>query len=253
MPEISRYAVVEKGAQLADDVRVGPFAYVGPKVTIGPGCIIENNVSITGKTELGPKNHVFPMAVIGAPDPQAPSAVGQVVLGEANDIREQVTIYAGQGEPTRIGHDNLIMIGCQVGPSAQVGDHGIFANCTHINAKAIIEDYVRTSAFPVIESSVRVGAYTFVAGYACIDRDAPPFAIVQGFPYRVRGVNTHNLQRCGFTDEDISRLKRIFRELFDGSGSAPDPEVLQRLTAARESNVHVRRLLESLRAAGSAT
>jgi len=251
MPEISRYAVVEKGAELADDVRVGPFSYVGPKVRIAPGCVIENNVSLTGKTVLGPKNHVFPMAIIGAPAHDAPAAGGQCVLGEANDIREHVTIYAGVDRPTRIGRDNLIMIGCQIGPGAELGNHGIFANCTHVNAAAVIEDYVRTSAFPVVESGVRVGAYTFIAGYACIDRDAPPFAMLQGCPFRVRGVNTHNLQRCGFTDDDVARLKRIFRDLYNSGGSDPDPEVLQRLASSRENNVHVRRLVEALRTASS--
>ena len=195
MPEISKYAIVERGAKLSDDVRVGPFTYIGPHVRIGPGCIIDSNVSITGKTTLGERNHVLPMTVLGA---GLDDSEGELVLGVANVVREHVTIYACAGQATRIGTDNLIMIGCQIDAGATLGDHGIFVNCTHIGARAKIEDYVRTSSFVVVRPGVTVGAYTFTLGYGEMDRDCPPFAMVQGSPYRVRGVNAENLRRCGF-------------------------------------------------------
>jgi len=248
MPEISSYAVVERGAELADDVRIGPFSFIGPKVHLGAGCVIDNNVSITGRTTLAAKNHVFPMTVVGAPPPDS-TGQGQCVIAQANDIREHVTIYAGVERPTRIGSDNLIMIGCQIGPGATIGSHGIFANCTHVGPCAHVEDYVRTSAFPVVDSGVRVGAYTFVAGYTGIDQDAPPYAMVQGLPFRVRGVNTNNLHRCGFGEDDISALKRAFRELYNGSGARPNPAALERLRINPNLNPHVRRLVEAIRSA----
>ena len=181
MADISPLAVVEPGAELAADVRVGAFSYVGAEVRIGPGGIIENNVTVTGRTTLGPRNHVFPMAVVGARpnDEEAPGQcpiAGECLLEQANTIRENVVIYGGHKQPTRIGSDNLIMIGCQIGPGATIGNHEIFANCTHVLAGATVEDYVRSSAFPVVAENVRVGAYSFIAGYAWIDQDAPPFA-----------------------------------------------------------------------------
>ena len=122
--------MVEKTAKLAEDVRVGPFSYIGPHVKVGRGCIIENNVTLVGKTTLGPKTRVFPMAVVGAA-PASAGGEGECIIGNANAIREHVTVYGGLDKPTRIGHDNLIMIGSQIGAGATLGDHGIFANCTH--------------------------------------------------------------------------------------------------------------------------
>jgi len=251
MPEISRHAVVERGAQLDGDVRVGPFSYIGEHVRLGPGCIIENNATVTGKTTLAARNHIFPMAIVGAPAGEAkpgepPPGPGQCIIGEANVIREHVTIYAGTQRPTTIGRDNLIMIGCQIGPGAVVGNHEIFANCTHVLAGAVIEDYVRSSAFPVVEPGVRVGAYTFISGYARLDQDAPPFAMVQGQPFRVRGVNTQNLRRCGFGEDDIRALKSAFRELFDGVGCGVNSEALRRLHDDPGVCGSVRRLLQAL-------
>jgi UDP-N-acetylglucosamine acyltransferase len=235
---------VEHGAKLADDVRVGTFAYIGAEVTIGPGCIVENHATITGRTVIGEKNHIFPMAVIGT-SADGEGQPGQCVVGDGNVIREHVTIYTGPGKTTRIGSGNLIMIACMIGPGVQLGDHGIFDNLTDLNDDAIIEDYVRTSGFTLVERGSRVGAYTFTVGYSCIDHDAPPFAMVQGFPFRVRGVNTENLRRCGFGDDDIRALKTAFRDLFNGVEGAASDEVLPRLL--HHENPHVRQLAEAVR------
>jgi UDP-N-acetylglucosamine acyltransferase len=244
MSNISAQAVVERGARLAADVRVGPFSYIGPQVRLGAGCVIENNVTITGRTAIGDKTHVFPMAVIG-PSPAPDGGDGECEIGEANSLREQVTVYAGTRAPTRIGNDNLIMIACQVGSGAVLGNHGIFANCTIIDAGAKVEDYVRSSAFALVEPGATVGAYTFIAGYAAIDRDAPPFTIVQGFPFRVRGVNVENLRRCGFGEDDIRCLKEAVRELYDDQGLAVNEESLQRHLSVT-GNPCVRRLAEAI-------
>ncbi len=247
MPDISPQATVEKGAKLSDDVQVGPFCYIGPDVEIGPGCVIENNATLVGRTCLGAKNHVFPMSLIGIGADGADDR-GECIIGEANKIREHTTLCAGGEEPTRIGNDNLIMIGCYVGAGATVGDHGIFANLTQIGSLSRIEDYVRTSAFTFVDAGVTVGAYTFTAGYVDVDHDAPPFAMVHGSPFRIRGANTHNLRQCGFDDEDISELKKAFRELFNGAGNRADEKALKRLLKKRPVNPHVSRLLEAIKA-----
>jgi UDP-N-acetylglucosamine acyltransferase len=242
MPEISPQAIVESGASVADDVRIGPFTYVGSEVRIGAGCVVENNVTLTGRTTLGEGNHVYPLAVVGeGPDE---GSAGECVVGAANTLREHVTVYAGGPEPTRIGDDNLLMIDSQVGPGAVVGDHCIFANYTHVRAAARVEDYVRTSGFCLVDAGVTVGACTFTAGYVIVDQDAPPFAILQGSPYRVRGVNTHNLRRCGFGEEDIRALKDAFRELYNGQTRNPDAAAIRRLQTGEGTNASVHRLLE---------
>ncbi|MFP3938386.1 MAG: UDP-N-acetylglucosamine O-acyltransferase [Phycisphaerae bacterium] len=243
MPQISPHAIVEKGATLADDVRIGPFSYVGPNVRIGAGCVIENNATVTGRTTLSEGNHVYPLAVIGESSDDSEED-GECIIGTANTLREHVTVYAGQDEPTRIGDDNLLMIDCQVGPAAVIGDHCIFANYTHVREGARVEDYVRTSGFCLINPGVTVGSYTFSAGYVIVDQDAPPFAIIQGSPYRVRGVNTHNLRRCGFGEDDIRCLKDAFRELYNGQTRRPDDAAIARLRDSDADSAGVRRLVE---------
>ncbi len=244
MPKISPLAIVEKGAKLAADVQVGAFSYIGPKVKAAAGCIIENNVTLQGKTILGEKNHIFPMAVIGT-SPRDGKKPGKCVIGEANTIREHTTIYCAHGTETRIGNHNLIMIGCVIGPGARLANHGIFDNCSHIAEGAQIGDYVRMSGYAAVCPGRVVGEYAFVTGYTNVDRDAPPYARVQGFPMRIRGVNTVNLKRSGFGDDDIRAIKSAFREMFNGSSEFVSSEVLSRLLD--DSNPHVRRLAEVVR------
>ena len=69
MPDISAHAIVEPTAEVADDVTIGPFCYVGHRVRIGPGSRIANNVTLLGRTTLGQRTEVFPMSVIGAAPP----------------------------------------------------------------------------------------------------------------------------------------------------------------------------------------
>ena len=246
MPQISPHAIVEDSAKLAADVTVGAFSYIGPDVEIAAGCVIENNVTITGQTTIGEKSHIFPMAVIGTSSNGG--ARGSCCLGEANTIREQVTIYTAPGQETRIGNDNLVMIGCIIAAGAKIADHGIFDNCSHIGAGAIVGDYVRTSGFACIERGMAVGAYSFVTGYTSVDCDAPPFARVQGSPMRVRGVNMPNLKRCGFDNEDIGAIKKAFRNLFNGSEEFANRKVLAKLLKSN-TNPHVQQLAEAVQVA----
>ena len=253
MTEVSRQASVDPSAQLADDVVVGAFACIGPDVRVASGCVIENNVTLTGRTLIGPHTHVYPMAVVGASPPQAESP-GECIIGPNNTIREHVTIHAGahDGPPTQVGQDNLIMIATQIDSAAAIGNHGIFANCSVVEARAIIEDYVRISAFSVIHADVRVGAYTFVASWTDVNHDAPPYAMVQGSPYRVRGVNSHNLKRCGFDQADIRAIKHALRDLFDPSGSEVDTEALDKLLGRDDLDDHVLGLVQAVARSASA-
>ncbi len=247
MANISPLAFVDPHAVLAEDASVGPFAYIGPDVQIARGCVIDSGATVTGQTVVGENTHVFPLASIGQAAPGC-DLPGACVIGPDNAIREHVVIYGGgtADNPTRLGRGNLVMVASQVGSSAQISDDCIFANCTIIESAARVDKFVRTSSFCVMKSGIHLGAYTFVGPYTVIDRNAPPFAMLQGGPYRVRGVNTNNLTRCGFQEEDIRTLKSVFRELFDAQGGSLNADSLARLAGSNQDNQHVLMLIESL-------
>lgn len=256
MPVISPKAIVENPAGLAADVEVGAFSYVGPDVTIGPGTVLANNVTVTGRTKIGAKCRLFPGCIVGCPpvglDGSTPRRAGagpDCCLGDGNFVREHATIEAGlsdAGQGTLVGPNNLIMVGCQIAADAVLDGQGIFANFTHVGRGARVEQFVRTSGLTNIADFATVGAYTFTTGYAGVDRDAPPYAIVQGLPFRVRSVNAENLRRCGFDAKAIEHIKKAFRILFsDRDGRGPAPEQLAR-ALSELGGQHVQYLVESL-------
>jgi len=252
MAVISPKADVISPAGLADDVRVGPFTHVGPDVTVEAGTVVHNNVTLTGRTRIGSGCELFPGCVVGcAPAGAAPG--GRCVIGDGNTVREHVIVEAGESPDspgTVLGSNNLLMVGCQVAHDAHLGDEGLFANFTRIERHARIEEFVRTSGFTVVRPHATVGAYAFTTGYARIDTDAPPYAIMQGFPSRPRAVNTENLRRCGFDADTIARIKAAFRALFDGRDGFPEAD---RLAAVERdfADAPVRRLVESVRLAAA--
>ena len=126
-------AIVEPGARLADDVRIGPSCVVSGEAEVGRGTTLANHVTLVGRVTLGADNAVHPHAVIGG-EPQDISYRGsptRVVIGDRNVIREHVTISLGtekeRGE-TVIGSGNYLMAGSHVAHDCVIGDHVILAN-----------------------------------------------------------------------------------------------------------------------------
>ena len=107
-------AIVEPGAQIADNVSIGPFSYIGSEVSLHSGVQIKSHVVVTGKTNIGEKTIIYPFAVIGE-IPQDLKFAGEKTflnIGERNIIREHVTVNTGTsggGGLTKIGDDCLFM------------------------------------------------------------------------------------------------------------------------------------------------
>ena len=67
MTEIHSSAIVEDGAQLGEDVYIGPYCTVGPHVTLGKGVRLDSHVVVAGHTMIGDNSHLYPFASIGHP------------------------------------------------------------------------------------------------------------------------------------------------------------------------------------------
>src|SRR3546814_3346707 len=96
-------AVVEDGAVIGENVVVGPFSRIGPKVVLKDGVEIHSNTVVTGRTEVGKGTRIFPMAVIGG-DPQSVHHAGEettLSIGEHCTMREGVTMNTGTADGGR--------------------------------------------------------------------------------------------------------------------------------------------------------
>ncbi len=245
-PRVHAAAWVDPRAEIADDVVIGPYAIVEAGVILGRGCILHAHAIVRGPAALGPDNVVHPFAVVGG-EPQAKRHAGgpaRLEIGEGNAFREHATIHGGtDGRATRIGSNNLFMVGSHVAHDVVIGSHCVFANAAQLAGHAVIEDWVTFGGLSGVAQHVRVGESAFVAAAAACERDVPPFVVVQGDRARVRGLNVVGLRRRDVPETSVAALRRAVRKLW--MSRMPRAEALRAL--AEEADPCVRRLLEALK------
>ena len=218
-------AVIDAKAELADDVEIGAFATVGAGVRLAEGVVLHSHAHVTGHTEIGSETHIYPFASIGEP-PQDQKYRGEdvrLVIGARNQLREHCTAHPGTvkgGAITRIGDDNLFMIGSHVAHDCHVGSGVILANGATLAGHVSVEDHAVIQAGAGIQQFLRVGEAAFIAGHAGLIQDAPPFCFLQGYPARVLKLNRVKLERLGWDTARIEAVERAFRIVFR-SGAAP--------------------------------
>lgn len=245
-------AVIHPSAKLDPKVKIGPYAVIGANVEIEADTIIDAHVVIEGPTKIGKGNHIFSGAVIGN-EPQDLKYKGgesSVEIGDNNQIREFVTINRATdtGEVTRIGSNNLLMAYVHVAHNCILEDNIIIANSValaghvHIESKAVIGGVLGVHQF------VHIGKMAMLGGMSRIDRDVPPFTLVEGNPCRVRTLNLVGLQRAGFTDTDLALLKKAFRIIYRSNLSLQ--EALEQISLLTD-NVHVQHLCQFLQSSST--
>src|SRR2546421_11707568 len=81
MPSIHPTAVVDRGAEIAADVEIGPYCVIGPNVAIGEGCRFRAHVHLTGRTTIGARTVIAPFASLGTPPQSVKYRGGPTRLG----------------------------------------------------------------------------------------------------------------------------------------------------------------------------
>jgi UDP-N-acetylglucosamine acyltransferase len=250
-PRIHPTASVDPRADLAPDVEVGPFCVIGPHVSLGPGCRLLPHATVLGHTICGSDNTFHPFCVVGG-DPQDKKFDGEttyLVVGDGNEFREHVTVHTGTakgGGTTRIGDQNLVMVGAHVGHDATIGSHCILGNNILLAGHVVIEDRVSMMAGSAVHHFVTIGTLAFIGGYSQIHVDVPPYVKVDGED-KIRTVNNVGLRRSGLVDEeDIAQLHVAVRQLFV-SKKKPISVVIGEMLADPQLNGRVREVIDTVR------
>lgn len=212
-------ARVHPGAEIADDVKIGPYAIVGEGVKIGSGTLVESHVVIKGPTTIGCDNRIFSFAVVGE-EPQDKKYAGEATrlrIGDRNTIREYCSIHRGtvQGEgETVIGDDNWIMAHVHIAHDCIVGNHTIFANNASLAGHVEVEDFAILGGFTLVHQFCKLGAHSFTAMNTVLSKDLPTYMMASGNPARTRSINTEGLRRRGFTASQLTALRRAYKTLY---------------------------------------
>lgn len=215
MAKIHPTAVVENPANLAEDVVVGPLAYVGPEVKIGPGCVVGIRATLTNRVTLGKNNTIFTGATIGenGQDIHFNNPEAEIVIGDNNIFREHITIHQPtvKGNKTTVGNNCYIMADAHIAHDCHVGDGVIMVNKSGIAGHAEIGNYALISGLVMVHQFVRVGAYAVIGGVSKATRDVLPFTMNNGNPALAFGLNLVGLKRSGMSPAERSAIKQAFQ------------------------------------------
>ncbi len=148
--------------------------------------------------------------------------MGKVSIGDNNMIREFVTIHSSMFPDgvTKIGSDNLFMVGTHIGHDSIIEDKIVFTNCTHVAGHCKVEVGAWFSGMVAIHQFVTIGKWTYTAGLAGLSHDFPPFVTISGhYPPRVRGINKRGLDRAGIAPEQQEAIVEAYRKLYRQGGN----------------------------------
>ena len=216
-------AVIEAGAELGENVEIGPACVIGGKVKIGDGSKLLSHVSISGSTTIGSNAMIYPFAALGHP-PQDFKFDGEdtkLLIGDSVTLREQVTMHlgtvVGRGE-TVVGNDCYFMVGSHVGHDCIVGDKVTFANNATLGGHVIVGDQVIMGGLSAVHQHCRIGRHAFIGGGAPVTGDVIPYGMVDNHG-RLAGLNLVGLKRRGFNREAINDLRTAYRLFFASEGT----------------------------------
>ncbi|WP_352401252.1 acyl-ACP--UDP-N-acetylglucosamine O-acyltransferase [Synergistes jonesii] len=217
--QIHPTAIVEKGAELGEDVTIGAYCIVDAKTKIGDGTVLRPFASVCEYTELGENCTIYEHAVIGGV-PQDLSFRGEetrVKIGKGVVCREFVTINraVGEGGATTVGDGCLIMEGVHFAHNVTVGRECTIANKTGLSGHVWIGDYVVIGGMSGFHQFTRVGSYCMIGGMSRVTQDVPPYALAAGIPLRVYDINRVGLKRRGFDMKTRSKIREMYRIIYN--------------------------------------
>ncbi len=218
---IDKNAVVDKKAELADNVTVGPLAVIEGDTAIDSGTTVDSHAIISSGTRIGKNCRIFPGAVIGKvpQDLKFENEYTTVHIGDNTTIREYVTINRATKDrlKTDVGSDCLIMAYVHIAHDCAIGNNVIIANAVNMAGHVSIDDWAIIGGMVPIHQFVRIGKHAFVGGGFRCDRDIPPYVLAAGQPMIYKGLNSVGLRRRSFSKELRNNIKNVYKTIYQSN------------------------------------
>jgi len=216
---IHETAIISPGAKIGENVSIGPWTYIGDDVEIGDGTVIHSHVVVKGPSVIGKNNVIFQFSSVGE-DCQDKKYAGEktrLVMGDNNVVRENVTIHRGTIQDqglTQIGDNNLFMAYVHVAHDCMIGSNTIFANNASVAGHVHVGDWAILAGMVGIHQFVHIGAHSFIGLDSIVVKDVPPYVLASGNGAEPKGINSEGLKRRGFTGEQLTLIKRAYKEVY---------------------------------------
>lgn len=204
MTMVHETAVIDRAAQIAEDVEIGPFTIIHANVEIHAGSRIGSHCEIGIETPLADKTPLVLKngALIRSHSVfyESSSFGENLVTGHRVTVRENTKA----GKNLQIGTLDDIHGDCNigdyvrfhsnvfVGKMAQIGNfvwlfpHVVLTNDPHPPSDVLVgvtvDDFAAIAAMSVILPGVKVGSHSLIAAHSMLKQDAEPGMLYAGSP-----------------------------------------------------------------------
>jgi UDP-N-acetylglucosamine acyltransferase len=210
-------AVVSPHAQIGSGVSIGPFCVIEDDVIIGDRTTLMSHVVLGNGARIGNDVVIHPNAVIStAPqDLKYANEPTQAIVGDRTVIRECVTINRGTTASGRasVGSDCLLMAYVHVAHDCVIGDHVIMANGVQLGGHVEVGDWAILGGLTGVHQFCRIGAHSMIGACSRVVKDVPPFTLSGKEPLTIEGINAVGLHRRGFSAETIKAIDGFYDTL----------------------------------------
>ena len=219
---IHKSSFIDSSSEISEKALIGPNVFIGKNckihddVEIGFGSVVESNTEILSGTKLSPNVHVG-----GAPqDISYRGEDTKLIIGKNCVIREFATIHRASTKEdwlTKVGNNCFIMSGAHIAHDCRLGENVIVTNYASLAGHVHVGDFAVISGLSGVHQFVRIGKMAMVGGMTKVVMDVPPFAIVDGNPASVSGLNAVGLKRRGVSAFARKQLKMALHLFLDRS------------------------------------
>ena len=224
-------AIIDPSANIASDVKIGPYTIIGPNVTIDSGTTVHSHVVIGGFTRIGKGNEIFQFASVGevCQDLKYAGEETWLEIGDNNKIREHCSLHRGTVQDhsiTKIGHNNLLMVNTHIAHDCIVGNNNIFANNVGVAGHVHVGDFVVIGGNSGIHQFCKIDSYSMIGGASLIVKDVPAYVMASGNPAHAFGLNLEGMRRKGWSKQVITGLRNAFKLIYK-SGLTTEQAIAQ--------------------------
>ena len=215
-------SIIEDGAKIGKNVRIGPYCIIEKEVEIGDDCNLLSHVIIKGKTKIGKSNKIFSFATLGEipQDLKYKGEKSKLLIGDNNTIREHCTIHLGTKDGnmiTKIGNNNLFMVNVHIAHDCDIGNNCIFSNNATLAGHIIVEDNVVLGGVSAVHQFVRIGQGAMLGGLSGLGEDLIPYGMAYadiGRRAKLQGLNLVGLKRSNFDKKIILDAIHFYNDIF---------------------------------------
>lgn len=244
-------AIVSDEAQISPKATIGPYCVITGVVKIGAGTVVDAHARIGsafGEVVIGEDNYIQGGAALGGP-PQdwsyGKDVKTRLEIGNHNRIGENVTVHLGTPKDrgvTQIGDHTLLMAYSHVAHDCQVRDGAVLINLAQLSGHVIVEEGAVVGGIVAVSQFVRLGASSFLALGAMVNKDILPYTIAEGHWAVPKATNKVGLRRAGHSTAEIREIDRAVRIMLDRSLTID--AAVDRIRALDSASSAVARLVE---------